>query len=106
MQGGWSEILRGGWEELFFEGGGALGRLQEAGEGECGVETCGGQTWGRQDVNYKMNVLNTFGRDNQIGKTDEALRISGHKGVILNSKSEFRQPSLPRFVIQLGRNTQ
>ena len=53
-----------------------------------------------------MNVLNTFGRDNQMRKTDEALRISGHKGIILNSKSEFRQPSLPRFEIQLGRNTQ
>ena len=61
---------------------------------------------GSQEANYKMNVLNTFGRDNTMRKTDEALRISGHKGVILNSKSEFRQPSLPRFEIQLGRNTQ
>ena len=39
-------------------------------------------------------------------KTDEALRISRHKGVILNSKSEFRQPYLPRCEIQLGRKTQ
>ena len=61
---------------------------------------------GRLDVNYVMEVVDTFGKDNTKRKTDEALKITGHKGVKLNSKSEFRQPSLPRFAIQPGRNNQ
>ena len=61
---------------------------------------------GRLDVNYVMEVVDTFGKDNTKRKTSEALNITGHKGVKLNSKSEFRQPSLPRFAIQPGRNNQ
>ena len=61
---------------------------------------------GSMDVDYRMNVLNTFGKDNMKRKTDEALRITRHEGVKLNSKSEFRQPSLPRLEIQRGRNSQ
>ena len=61
---------------------------------------------GRKDVNFKMEVVDTFGKDNTARKTDESLKITGHKGVKLNSKREYRQPSLPRFEIQRGRNKQ
>ena len=61
---------------------------------------------GSKEVNFKMEVVDTFGKDNAKRKTDESLKITGHKGVKLNSKSEYRQPSLPRLEIQTGRNKQ
>ena len=61
---------------------------------------------GRLDVDFRMEVVDTFGRDNTARMTDESLRISRHKGVKLNSKKEYRQPSLPRLQIQRGRNSQ
>ena len=61
---------------------------------------------GSQEVAYQMKVLNTFGRDNMKRKVDKALRITRHDGVKLNSKKEYRQPSLPRLEIQRGRNSQ
>ena len=61
---------------------------------------------GRLDVDFRMEVVDTFGRDNTARMTDESLRISRHKGVKFNSKKEYRQPSLPRLQIQRGRNSQ
>ena len=61
---------------------------------------------GSKEVNFKMEVVDTFGKDNTARKTDEALEITGHKGVKLNSKREYMQPSLPRLEIQRGRNNQ
>ena len=58
------------------------------------------------DVNYKMKVIRTFGKNNMLRKLDEANRITGNLGVRLNSKAEFHQPSLPRLVVHRGRNTQ
>jgi hypothetical protein len=51
------------------------------------------------DIKYKMTVLKTFGKDNMARKVDEGLRIARHKGIKLNSKSEFRQPKIPRIRI-------
>jgi hypothetical protein len=59
---------------------------------------------GRLDVNYKMTILKCFGRSNLARKVNEAIRITNNKGVKLNSKAEFRQPSVPRAVIHRGRN--
>ena len=61
---------------------------------------------GRLDVNYKMKVLRTYGKNNVARKVDEANRITSNTGVRLNSKAEFHQPSLPRLEIHRGRNTQ
>ena len=51
-----------------------------------------------------MTVLKTYGDNNTLRKTNEALRITGNPGVRLNSKAEFAQPSLPRLTINRGRN--
>ena len=59
---------------------------------------------GRSDVNYKMTVLKTYGKDNLGRKGNEAIRITNNPGVKLNSKAEFSQPSLPRLVVLPGRN--
>ena len=59
---------------------------------------------GRMDVKFKMTVLKTYGDNNTLRKTNEALRITGNLGVRLNSKAEFAQPSLPRLTINRGRN--
>ena len=62
---------------------------------------------GSKEVNFKMEVVDTFGKDNNAKrKTDEALKITRHEGVKLNSKREYMQPSLPRLEIQWGRNNQ
>ena len=61
---------------------------------------------GRLDVEYDMTVLRTYGRNNLVRKVNEALRITNHEGVSLNSKAEFHQPSLPRLAVHRGRNTQ
>ena len=59
---------------------------------------------GRDDVEFKMNVLKTYGRDNLTRKTNEAVRINNNKGVRLNSKAEFRQPRVPRLVMHTNIN--
>jgi hypothetical protein len=59
---------------------------------------------GNEDIGFKMKVLKTFGPDNMRRKVDEALRITRNPGQNLNSKAEFRQPSLPRLVIVGNRN--
>ena len=59
---------------------------------------------GRSDVNYKMTVLKTYGKDNLGRKANEAIRITNNPGVKLNSKADFSQPSLPRLVVLPGRN--
>jgi hypothetical protein len=63
-----------------------------------------GRHEGNKEIPYKMTVLKTFGKDNIKRKVDEALRITRNKGVKLNSKAEFRQPSIPRLVILGGSN--
>jgi hypothetical protein len=56
------------------------------------------------NTKFKMKVIKTFGADNMKRKVDEALRITRNPGQNLNSKAEFRQPSLPRIVIVENRN--
>jgi len=51
-----------------------------------------------------MKVLKNYGRDNTTQKANEAVRITGNKAVRLNSKAEFRQPRIPRLVINENRN--
>ena len=51
-----------------------------------------------------MNVLKTYGRDNETRKSNEGVRINGNKGVRLNSKAEFRQPRIPRLVMHNNMN--
>ena len=51
-----------------------------------------------------MNVLNSYGRDNTTRMTDEAMRIREARGVLLNSKAEYRQPRVPRVMIENGTN--
>ena len=54
------------------------------------------------DVNqeFEMKPLKTYGRDNTTRKANEAMRIREAKGVSLNSKAEYRQPKIPRVVIE------
>ena len=59
---------------------------------------------GRSDVNYTMTVLKTYGRDNETRKTNEAVRINFNTGVRLNSKAEYRQPTVPRLSILRSSN--
>ena len=59
---------------------------------------------GRDDVEFKMNVLKTYGRDNETRRSNEAVRINLNKGVRLNSKAEFRQPRVPRRVMHNNMN--
>ena len=56
------------------------------------------------EKNSKMKVLKNYGRDNTTRRSNEAMRIAGNKGVRLNSKAEFRQPRIPRLVINGNRN--
>ena len=55
---------------------------------------------GDPNVEYEMRAVKSYGCDNVTRKVNEAVRISEHKGVILNSKAEYRQPKVPRVVIQ------
>ena len=59
---------------------------------------------GSSSVNFKMTVLKTYGRDNTTRKSNEAVRINLCRGVRLNSKAEYRQPSIPRLVLHNGSN--
>ena len=59
---------------------------------------------GRKDVKFVMKVLKNYGPDNTTRKSNEAVRITGNKGVRLNSKAEYRQPSVPRLVVNRNRN--
>ena len=49
---------------------------------------------------FEMKILTTYGRDNTTIKANEAMRINEHNGVKLNSKAEYRQPKVPRIVIE------
>ena len=55
---------------------------------------------GRKDVHFEMRVVRVYGKDNLRRKVNEATRIEMAEGVVLNSKSEFNQPLLPRARIQ------
>ena len=59
---------------------------------------------GRSDVNYTMHVLKSYGRDNTTRKTNEGVRINLNTGVRLNSKAEYRQPTIPRLAILRSSN--
>ena len=56
------------------------------------------------DVDFKMTVLGTYGKNNFLRKLNEAWRIATNPGVKLNSKAEFSQPRLPRLVALSGPN--
>ena len=55
-------------------------------------------------MKFVMKILKTYGRDNLTRLSNEGVRINFNKGVRLNSKAEFRQPSIPRVVIQRNNN--
>jgi hypothetical protein len=59
---------------------------------------------GGRQVKYIMKILKTYSKDNITRKVNEAIRISNHDGLSLNSKAEFRQPTVPRLVIQRNPN--
>ena len=59
---------------------------------------------GDPNVKYEMRALKSYGRDNLTRKTNEAVRINEHKGVKLNSRAEYRQPKIPRVVIENSSN--
>ena len=65
---------------------------------------CVNEHGGREDVKFVMKILKTYGRDNLTRLSNEGVRINFNKGVRLNSKAEFRQPSIPRVVIQRNNN--
>ena len=54
---------------------------------------------GSSNVNFVMKVLKTYGRDNLTRQVNEAMRINNNSGIKLNSKAEYRQPSVPRLVL-------
>ena len=50
-----------------------------------------------------MQVLNTYGSDNTTRMVNEAMRIREQLlllGICLNSRAEYRQPRVPRVVIE------
>jgi hypothetical protein len=55
---------------------------------------------GRKDVNFKMEVVGTYGKDNLRRTVNESVRIEGNKGVRMNSRSEHNQPMVIRARIQ------
>jgi hypothetical protein len=59
-----------------------------------------------KEVKYVMRILKTYGADNITRKVNEAIRISNHEGISLNSRAEFRHPTVPRLVIQRNANTE
>ena len=58
------------------------------------------------DINqeFQMTILKSYGRDNLTRKVYEAVRINESEGVKLNSKAEYRQPKVPRVVIEKSAN--
>ena len=58
------------------------------------------------DINqeFEMNVLKSYGRANFTRAVNEAVRIRETKGVTLNSRAEYRQPRVPRVVIEGSAN--
>ena len=78
MQGGWSEVLWGGGEELLYE---HLAGYRRQEKGNVLWKHAVEKHNGRKDVNFKMEVVDTFGKDNAKRKTDEALKITGHERV-------------------------
>ena len=52
-----------------------------------------------------MKILKTYGRDIMTRKVNEAVRINEHDGIKLNSKAEYRQPKVPRVVIENSVNS-
>ena len=60
----------------------------------------------QQDTNteFHMKVLKTYGKDNLTRRVAESIRLTEHPGEKLNSKSEYRQPLVPRIVVHEGRN--
>ena len=44
--------------------------------------------------------MNSYGRDNTTRLSNEAMRIREAIGILLNSKAEYRQPRIPRVVIE------
>ena len=56
------------------------------------------------DQEFEMRILKTYGRDIITRKVNEAVRINEAEGVKLNSKAEYRQPKVPRVVIEKSAN--
>ena len=53
---------------------------------------------------FREQVLKSYGSDNTTRKTNEAVRINLNTGVRLNSKAEYRQPTVPRLAILRSSN--
>ena len=58
---------------------------------------------GEGETEFKMVVGRVYGRDNTRRMVNEAARIEGNDGVVMNSRNEYRQSCLPR--VQVHRNT-
>ena len=55
------------------------------------------------ETEFKIVVGRVYGRDNTRRMVNEAARIEGNEGVVMNSRNEYKQSCLPRVVIH--RNT-
>ena len=58
---------------------------------------------GEGETEFKMVVGRVYGRDNTRRMVNEAARIEGNDGVVMNSRNEYKQSCLPRVVVH--RNT-
>ena len=58
---------------------------------------------GEGRTEFRMKVGRVYGRDNTRRMVNEAVRIEGNKGVVMNGRNEYRQSCLPRVVVH--RNT-
>ena len=59
---------------------------------------------GNNEQEFGMRILRNYGRDNLTRKVNEAIRIREGEGIKLNSKAEYRQPKVPRVVIENSTN--
>ena len=58
---------------------------------------------GEGKTKYEMKVGRVYGKDNTRRKINEAGRIEGNEGIVMNGRGEYRQSCLPRMAVH--RNT-
>jgi hypothetical protein len=54
---------------------------------------------GEGKTKYEMKVGRVYGKDNTRRKINEAGRIEGNDGIVMNGRGEYRQSCLPRMAI-------
>ena len=57
---------------------------------------------GRRDVRFQMRVVRTFKRDNVRRMIFEAVKIVRNEGLVMNSKTEYKQALLPLMELHRG----